>query len=119
MARGRWYDFEAHVGGNGDDLIAMAAAAGGKSEIKPIPLINISNWDNEPVPEPEYSVPDRIPVGHTTLFSGEGAAGKSTIGLQLCARRMRWGAYGSARRHGRGQHCSSTRRMAKASSING
>jgi hypothetical protein len=48
-----------------------------------IPLINISNWDNEPVPQQEWAVRDRIPVGHVTLFSGEGAAGKSLIYLQL------------------------------------
>ena len=34
------------------------------------------------VPVQNWAVPDRIPIGYTTLFSGEGAAGKSLIQLQ-------------------------------------
>jgi RecA-family ATPase len=30
-------------------------------------------------------VPDRIPLGQTTLFTGEGGYGKSTVQLHLCA----------------------------------
>src|SRR5262249_44639075 len=48
-----------------------------------LPFINMSNWDNEPVPEQEWSVRDRIPRGQCVLFSGEGAAGKSTEQLPL------------------------------------
>jgi RecA-family ATPase len=62
----------------------VAKVDGGKSEeVKPLTLINISKWDTAPVPQQDYSVPERIPTGHVTLFSGEGAAGKSTIYLQL------------------------------------
>jgi RecA-family ATPase len=50
----------------------------------PLPFINISNWDNEPVPEQEWAVFARVPTRHVTLFSGEGAAGKSTEQLHLC-----------------------------------
>src|SRR5262249_35436583 len=49
----------------------------------PLPFINIAAWDSEPVPEQEWSVPDRYPLKQTILFSGEGAAGKSTLQLQL------------------------------------
>src|SRR5215831_13475141 len=49
------------------------------------PLVDIYGWDGVPVPEQEWAVEDRIPIGHTTLFSGEGAAGKSLIELQRCA----------------------------------
>jgi len=45
----------------------------------------MSNWDNEPVPEQEWTVLNRIPRGHCVLFSGEGAAGKSTEQLHLSA----------------------------------
>jgi len=48
-----------------------------------ISVIDISNWDNEPVPEQEWAVQDRIPIEKVALFSGEGAAGKSLIQLQL------------------------------------
>jgi RecA-family ATPase len=51
----------------------------------PLQWLDMSNWDNEPVPEQEWAVLNRIPLRQTTLFSGEGAAGKSTIALQLCA----------------------------------
>ena len=49
-----------------------------------LPFINIAAWDNEPVPQQEWSVLDRFPIRQAVLFSGEGAAGKSTIGLHLC-----------------------------------
>lgn len=46
--------------------------------------IDISNWDNEPVPTRAWAVKDRIPLRQPTLFSGEGAIGKTLIALQLC-----------------------------------
>ena len=51
----------------------------------PLPFINMSNWDYEPVPEQQWAVPDRIPLEQTALFSGEGGYGKSTILEHLCA----------------------------------
>ena len=38
-----------------------------------------------PVPDYEWSVPDRIPLRQTALFSSEGAVGKSIVQLHLCA----------------------------------
>jgi hypothetical protein len=54
-------------------------------ELPPLPFINMSNWDHEPVPEQEWAVLDRVPSGQTTLFTGEGGYGKSTMQLHLCA----------------------------------
>jgi RecA-family ATPase len=51
----------------------------------PLPFINMQNWDNEEPPLREWAVPDRIPLRQVTLFSGEGAAGKSTVQLHLSA----------------------------------
>jgi RecA-family ATPase len=48
-----------------------------------IPIIDMANWDNEPAPEQEWAVPDRIPMRNASIFSGEGAAGKSLLQLQL------------------------------------
>ena len=45
----------------------------------------MSSWDSEPVPEQDWAVLDRIPLRQVTLFSGEGAAGKSTEQLHLSA----------------------------------
>ena len=50
----------------------------------PLPFINLSNWDNEPLPEREWAVPNRIPLRQVALFSGEGGAGKSYVTLHLC-----------------------------------
>jgi RecA-family ATPase len=51
----------------------------------PLPFINMSNWDNEAVPEQEWAVLNRIPLKQCVLYSGEGAAGKSTSHLHQCA----------------------------------
>jgi RecA-family ATPase len=51
----------------------------------PLPFLNMSNWDNEAVPEQDWIVRNRIPCRQCVLFSGEGAAGKSTIQLHLSA----------------------------------
>ena len=64
---------------------AVATPATAAAPLPPLPWINMSNWDNEPVPEPEWAVLDRIPLRQVALFSGEGAAGKSTLQLQLSA----------------------------------
>jgi RecA-family ATPase len=55
------------------------------SKIKPLPFIDMSKWDNIPVPAREWGVHKRIPARQVTLFSGEGSAGKSLVELQLAA----------------------------------
>src|SRR5262245_34296672 len=44
----------------------------------PLPYIDMADWDRQPVPELEWAVFNRIPRRQCVLFSGEGAAGKST-----------------------------------------
>jgi RecA-family ATPase len=51
----------------------------------PLPYINMSTWDEEEIPEPEWTVFNKIPRGQCVLFSGEGAIGKSSEGLHLSA----------------------------------
>lgn len=46
---------------------------------------DIREWDFIAPPEPKFIVPGLIPLRQVTLFSGEGAAGKSTIALHLAA----------------------------------
>jgi RecA-family ATPase len=43
--------------------------------------IDMSNWDNEPVPERQWAIRDRVPANQAGLFSGEGGTGKSIIEL--------------------------------------
>jgi RecA-family ATPase len=50
-------------------------------------LINPVQWRDEPVPEREWIVRDMIPAKTVTLLSGDGAAGKSTLALQLATAR--------------------------------
>jgi RecA-family ATPase len=50
-----------------------------------LPFISMADWDDTPTPPREWAVRDRIPLRQPTLFSGEGAVGKSIIELQLCA----------------------------------
>jgi RecA-family ATPase len=49
----------------------------------PIKWIDMSAWDGEPTPEREWFIRDRIPIRQPTLFSGEGAVGKSLLTLHL------------------------------------
>jgi RecA-family ATPase len=52
---------------------------------KPPPLqwANTSGWDHEPCPDRDWAVLERIPLRQVTLFSGEGAIGKSITELML------------------------------------
>lgn len=50
---------------------------------KPLPFIDMSGWDDEEVPERQWAVPDLMPMANPFLLSGEGAAGKSLLSLQL------------------------------------
>jgi RecA-family ATPase len=51
----------------------------------PLRWIDMSNWDNEPVPDQQWAVLNRIPLKQCVLFTGEGAAGKSTVELHRSA----------------------------------
>jgi RecA-family ATPase len=65
-----------------DDLLAkIEAAKPYRPQPQPSP---IRRWDGEPIPELEYSVPDRYPLDNVGLFSGEGGQGKSSLVQQLC-----------------------------------
>jgi RecA-family ATPase len=50
----------------------------------PLPFIDMLPWDFNPAPARPWAVTDRIPINQPTLFSGEGAAGKTLLELQLC-----------------------------------
>ena len=50
---------------------------------KPLQWADTSTWDAEPCPRREWAVMDRIPLRQVTLFSGEGAIGKSIVELML------------------------------------
>jgi RecA-family ATPase len=62
---------------------AEPAAAAAMAPCTPIKWIDMSTWDGEPTPEREWFIRDRIPIRQPTLFSGEGAVGKSLLTLHL------------------------------------
>jgi RecA-family ATPase len=64
-------DEDRHDGNNG----------GGPPHLPPLPFIDMSNWDREPVPERKWAIRDRVPLNQVGLFSGEGGTGKSIIEL--------------------------------------
>src|SRR5262249_15803718 len=49
----------------------------------PLQFINIAAWQDQPVPQREWTVKDRIPGNNVTLLSGEGSVGKSILALHL------------------------------------
>jgi hypothetical protein len=50
------------------------------SRRKPV-WLDMSNWDQEPVPDRQWAIRDRVPLNQAGLFSGEGGTGKSIIEL--------------------------------------
>jgi len=57
----------------------------GEQKPPQLPFIDMRAWDDCAVPEQDWVVRDRLPRRQTTLFSGEGAIGKSTTMLYLSA----------------------------------
>ena len=56
-----------------------------EAELRPrLPFIDFSGWDNQPMPDRDWAVLDRIPLRQANLFSGEGGSGKSSVSLHLC-----------------------------------
>ena len=51
------------------------------SQRQPLPWLDMSNWDREPVPQRKWAIRDRVPLNQAGLFSGEGGTGKSIIEL--------------------------------------
>ena len=45
----------------------------------PIQWLDMSSWDNEPRPQRQWAILNRVPLNQAGLFSGEGGAGKSII----------------------------------------
>jgi RecA-family ATPase len=62
------------------------AAGAEQKEQEPKPRLqwaNTSGWDNEPCPDRDWAVNERVSLRQVTLFSGEGAIGKSITELML------------------------------------
>ena len=56
-----------------------APAQAEAAALAPLPWLDMSNWDHEPIPERQWAIRDRVPLKQAGLFSGEGGTGKSII----------------------------------------
>ena len=56
---------------------------GAANDIAPLEFFDVGAWQGQPVPPQEWAVYKRIPHEQVTLLGGDGATGKTTIGLQL------------------------------------
>ena len=68
-----------------DEVIDGPKVSGGApstAPIEPMQWLDMSNWDNEPIPKRQWAILDRVPLHQAGLFSGEGGTGKSIIELQ-------------------------------------
>jgi RecA-family ATPase len=79
-ARSRWNEFEREI----DYVYAKEARKDAPTDVEP-DITDPTGWDGLPIPEQDWVVRDLIPAQQVCLFSGPGAAGKSTIGLHQCA----------------------------------
>lgn len=52
-------------------------------------FVDPTRWQDQPVPARRWLVPNRIPLGVPSLLGGDGAAGKTTIALQLAVATVR------------------------------
>jgi RecA-family ATPase len=48
---------------------------------KPLHWLDMSAWDDQPIPERKWAIRDRVPLNQAGLFSGEGGTGKSILEL--------------------------------------
>jgi RecA-family ATPase len=56
---------------------------------RPLVMLDPTLWEGQEVPPRPWLIRDRIPAGKVTLLSGDGAAGKTTIALQLAVATVR------------------------------
>jgi len=66
------------------DRAQVYARRNGSKKTEPLSFVDIDAWQDQPVPPQEWLVLRRIPHENVTLLGGDGATGKTTIGLQLC-----------------------------------
>jgi RecA-family ATPase len=64
------------------DVIQFPPDKAGEPKAPPsLNWLDMSAWDDEPIPERQWAIRDRVPLKQAGLFSGEGGTGKSIIEL--------------------------------------
>jgi RecA-family ATPase len=51
------------------------------NQVPTLQWLNLSEWDEQPVPRRKWAIENRVPLNQAGLFSGEGGTGKSIIEL--------------------------------------
>jgi RecA-family ATPase len=65
---------------NDDDKVTPITKS---QDVRPLPFADMSRWSVDHPPQRQWGVHDRFPLKNVALFSGEGAAGKTLLLLQL------------------------------------
>ena len=68
-----------------DELDAKALETEREAELSALPVKLASTWQGVEVKPQRWLVKHRVPMRKVTLLNGDGAAGETTIMLQLCA----------------------------------
>src|SRR5262249_44439727 len=68
-----------------DEIPRAVSSAEAKPVETKLAFVGMSRWDSEDAPTRKWAVLDRLPFSLPSLFSGEGATGKTNLELQLCA----------------------------------
>lgn len=55
--------------------------SGSQSDARPLRWLDMSSWDEQPIPSRRWAIHNRVPANQAGLFSGEGGTGKSIIEL--------------------------------------
>jgi RecA-family ATPase len=80
-----WDDLDQQLRGSGTGVESRDPCDPREPPRPPLSYVDMSKWDSEPVPDQKWAVLNRVPLHQCALFSGEGAAGKSTVQLHLSA----------------------------------
>jgi RecA-family ATPase len=67
------------------DMNLSMSGKGADTAHPPVELevVSAASFAGQPIPRQRWLVPDLIPAGNVTILSGDGATGKSLLGLQL------------------------------------
>jgi hypothetical protein len=66
------FDINAFV----DSAIRAHPIAPALEQLAPLQWVDMTRWDEEPIPERKWAIPNRVPLNQAGLFSGEGGTGK-------------------------------------------
>ncbi len=80
---------------NSPDEYGIEFTATGKPSAEPTALtfLDPAKWEGQSIPRRRWLIPHRIPLANVTMLNGDGAAGKTTIALQLLVATPRGGGW--------------------------